>query len=84
MMLTGEYTSSNSLKEKEAMTTSTTMTPRPMTATDLRAAGLTNAQVARLTDARQRYSPYREFFSEREFQRLGFLRWQVEQGLIAP
>jgi hypothetical protein len=83
MMLTDEFTHTTPLKETEAMTTSTTMTPQPMTTSDLKAAGLTASQVARLIETRERYSPFREFFTEREFQRLSFLRWQVEHGQLA-
>ena len=55
-----------------------------LTTSDLEAAGLTSAQVARLVETRERYSPYHEFFGEREIQRLSFLRWQIEQGRIVP
>lgn len=65
------------------MTTSTTMTPPSLTTTDLESAGLTAEQVARLIETRARYSPFREFFSEHEYQRLSFLRWQLEHGQIA-
>jgi hypothetical protein len=70
-------------RENATMTTSTTMTPTPGSATStLHAAGFTSAEVARLVRARERYTPYRELFTKREFQRLDFLRWQVEQGRI--
>lgn len=65
------------------MTTSTTMTPPSLTTTDLEAAGLTAGQVARLIETRARYSPFREFFNEQEYQRLSFLRWQIEHGQLA-
>jgi hypothetical protein len=82
-MLTDQSTHATPLKETGAMTTSTTMTPPSVTTTDLKAAGLTASQVARLVETRERYSPFREFFTEREFQRLSFLRWQVEHGQVA-
>ncbi|HLT20353.1 MAG TPA: hypothetical protein VKZ96_12900 [Thermomicrobiales bacterium] len=66
------------------MAASTTMTPRSATTSDLKAAGFTTAEVARLVEARACYTPYRELFSKREFQRLSFLRWEVEQGRLEP
>lgn len=66
------------------MATSTTMTPGSVTTSDLKAAGFSKAEVARLVEARACYTPYRELFSKREFQRLSFLRWQIEQGMVAP
>jgi hypothetical protein len=69
-------------KETEAMTTSTTMTHPSMTTSDLETAGLTAEQVARLVETRQRHNPIRELVSEREYQRLSFLRWQIEHQQI--
>lgn len=64
------------------MTTSTTMTPGPVTTGDLEAAGLTTLEVARLIYTRKHYNPFREHFSESEYQRLSFLRWRVEHGRV--
>lgn len=60
-----------------------TTTRQSMTTSDLKAAGLTRAEVARLVEMRERYSPFRELFNAQEFQRLSFLRWQVEQRQVA-
>lgn len=64
------------------MTTSTAMTQASLTTADLAATGFAAEQVARLVELREEHSPFREQFSEREFQRLNFLRWRIDHGLV--
>lgn len=65
------------------MTTSTTMTRRSLTTTDLEASGFAPEQIARLAVLRENHSPFREHFSEREYRQLNFLRWRIAQGQLA-
>ena len=65
------------------MTTSTTMTRPSLTTTDLEASGFVPEQVARLVELREGHSPFREQFSEREYQQLNFLRWQLAHGRLS-
>ena len=65
------------------MTTSTTMTRQSMTTTDLEVSGFASEQVARLVELRASHNPFREHFSEREYQQLNFLRWRIEHGQVS-
>jgi hypothetical protein len=54
-----------------------------ITSEDLRAQGFTAAQIERLELLQASYDPYREYFeSNREFERLAFLKWRYQQGQV--
>ena len=53
------------------------MTRRSMTTADLEASGFQPEEIQGLAILRESYSPFREHFSESEFQRLNFLRWRI-------
>lgn len=54
------------------------------TVNDLAAYGFSAAEIARLQELRSRYQPFREYCaSNREFERLAFLKWRYERGQFA-
>ena len=63
------------------MTISTTMTRASLTTADLVTSGFPVEQIVRLIELREAHSPFREQFSEREYQQLNFLRWRIERAL---
>lgn len=64
---------------------SASTTTRPVSAQLLAVRGFTDEQVRRLLELRERYHPFREWCeSDREYLRLSFLKWQVEQGQRQP
>jgi len=57
----------------------------PTTTTrDLQAQGFSRAEIKQLKAIKTNHDPYREYCeSNREFERMAFLKWRYEHGAIA-
>ncbi len=61
-----------------------TLTAPTTTSRDLLAIGFSTAEITTLKQLRARFDPFREACeSNREFERLAFLKWRIERGEFA-